>query len=242
MILKFSLLYFSLQQVRVSESYGLRFPREFALLMKQLLYFDRYTRLLAPNMNMLQDQRISIVSNRRSSNRNIYQWGGHSMDVIFCYNRHSAAFVNNTKRIIPTRITCIVLGTLFLHRNCDILEKVVTNDFIQHVNNLWIFFCRILWSQTMEVVCSIFSAVISQLILVGFHFSDLSLLKTQLNGTQYMNFATHFRPFICSSIVGLPAAKYWWLMYNPFGQAGERTQSNFLRNSLYFMLKCDLRH
>lgn len=55
-----------LDVVRVSESYGLRFPREFALLMKQLLYFDRYTRLLAPNMNMLQDQRISIVSNRRS--------------------------------------------------------------------------------------------------------------------------------------------------------------------------------
>ncbi|GMY08398.1 uncharacterized aarF domain-containing protein kinase At5g05200, chloroplastic isoform X1 [Fagus crenata] len=55
-----------LDVVRVSESYGLRFPREFALLMKQLLYFDRYTRLLAPNMNMLQDQRISIASNRRS--------------------------------------------------------------------------------------------------------------------------------------------------------------------------------
>ncbi|KAE9465100.1 hypothetical protein C3L33_02986, partial [Rhododendron williamsianum] len=62
-----------LDVVQVSESYGLRFPREFALLMKQLLYFDRYTRLLAPNLNMLQDQRISIVSNRRSSNRNIYQ-------------------------------------------------------------------------------------------------------------------------------------------------------------------------
>ncbi|XP_022890975.1 uncharacterized aarF domain-containing protein kinase At5g05200, chloroplastic [Olea europaea var. sylvestris] len=60
-----------LDVVRVSESYGLRFPREFALLMKQLLYFDRYTRLLAPNLNMLRDQRISIVSNRRS--RNIYQ-------------------------------------------------------------------------------------------------------------------------------------------------------------------------
>ncbi|KHN19245.1 Putative aarF domain-containing protein kinase, chloroplastic [Glycine soja] len=28
---------------------------EFALLLKQLLYFDRYTRLLAPNLNMLQD-------------------------------------------------------------------------------------------------------------------------------------------------------------------------------------------
>ncbi|XP_028052695.1 uncharacterized aarF domain-containing protein kinase At5g05200, chloroplastic isoform X2 [Camellia sinensis] len=62
-----------LDVVRVSESYGLRFPREFALLMKQLLYFDRYTRLLAPNLNMLQDQRITIVSNRSSSKRNIYQ-------------------------------------------------------------------------------------------------------------------------------------------------------------------------
>ncbi|KAL0382229.1 UNVERIFIED_CONTAM: putative aarF domain-containing protein kinase, chloroplastic [Sesamum calycinum] len=50
-----------LDVVRVSESYGLRFPREFALLMKQLLYFDRYTRLLAPNLNMLRDQRITIV-------------------------------------------------------------------------------------------------------------------------------------------------------------------------------------
>lgn len=56
-----------LDLVRVSESYGLKFPREFALLLKQLLYFDRYTRLLAPNMNMLQDQRISVVSNRRAS-------------------------------------------------------------------------------------------------------------------------------------------------------------------------------
>ncbi|CAN0923758.1 Uncharacterized aarF domain-containing protein kinase At5g05200, chloroplastic [Linum grandiflorum] len=55
-----------LDVVRVSESYGLRFPREFALLLKQLLYFDRYTRLLAPNMNMLQDQRVTIVSNRKN--------------------------------------------------------------------------------------------------------------------------------------------------------------------------------
>ncbi|EOA20350.1 hypothetical protein CARUB_v10000658mg [Capsella rubella] len=54
-----------LDLVRVSESYGLKFPREFALLLKQLLYFDRYTRLLAPNLNMLQDQRISIASNKR---------------------------------------------------------------------------------------------------------------------------------------------------------------------------------
>ncbi|GFP86629.1 uncharacterized aarf domain-containing protein kinase at5g05200 chloroplastic [Phtheirospermum japonicum] len=55
-----------LDVVRVSESYGLKFPREFALLMKQLLYFDRYTRLLAPNLNMLRDQRINVVSNQRN--------------------------------------------------------------------------------------------------------------------------------------------------------------------------------
>ncbi|KAF1889559.1 hypothetical protein Lal_00024886 [Lupinus albus] len=61
-----------LDVVRVSESYGLKFPREFALLLKQLLYFDRYTRLLAPNLNMLQDQRISISSNRRNKYRDSF--------------------------------------------------------------------------------------------------------------------------------------------------------------------------
>lgn len=54
-----------LDVVRVSEAYGLKFPREFALLIKQLLYFDRYTRLLAPNLNMLKDDRIAIGSKRR---------------------------------------------------------------------------------------------------------------------------------------------------------------------------------
>ncbi|KAH0979317.1 hypothetical protein GBA52_006494 [Prunus armeniaca] len=62
-----------LDVIQVSESYGLKFPREFALLLKQLLYFDRYTRLLAPNLNMLQDQRISIASNRRSNYRDNFR-------------------------------------------------------------------------------------------------------------------------------------------------------------------------
>ncbi|XP_037464755.1 uncharacterized aarF domain-containing protein kinase At5g05200, chloroplastic-like [Triticum dicoccoides] len=59
-----------LDLVRVSESYGLKFPREFALLMKQLLYFDRYTRLLAPSMNMLRDERINITSNKHTRRMN----------------------------------------------------------------------------------------------------------------------------------------------------------------------------
>ncbi|VAI86493.1 unnamed protein product [Triticum turgidum subsp. durum] len=59
-----------LDLVRVSESHGLKFPREFALLMKQLLYFDRYTRLLAPSMNMLRDERINITSNKHTRRMN----------------------------------------------------------------------------------------------------------------------------------------------------------------------------
>ncbi|CAN6569106.1 unnamed protein product [Malus baccata var. baccata] len=62
-----------LDVIRVSESYGLKFPREFALLLKQLLYFDRYTRLLAPDLNILHDQRISIASNRRTNYRNDFR-------------------------------------------------------------------------------------------------------------------------------------------------------------------------
>jgi aarF domain-containing kinase len=49
-----------LQLVRVSETHGIKFPREFGLLIKQLLYFDRYTRLLAPELQVLRDDRINI--------------------------------------------------------------------------------------------------------------------------------------------------------------------------------------
>lgn len=37
---------------------GIRFPREFALLIKQFLYFDRYIRILAPELRMFEDDRI----------------------------------------------------------------------------------------------------------------------------------------------------------------------------------------
>jgi aarF domain-containing kinase len=45
---------------RVAEGYGIRFPREFALLIKQVLYFDRYTSLLAPDLDVLNDERLSM--------------------------------------------------------------------------------------------------------------------------------------------------------------------------------------
>eukprot|EP00913_Durusdinium_trenchii_P002537 g2346.t1 len=49
-----------LEVVRVADSNGLKLPREFALLVKQALYFDRYTKLLAPDLDPLRDERASL--------------------------------------------------------------------------------------------------------------------------------------------------------------------------------------
>jgi len=47
---------------KVAAGYGIRFPREFALLIKQVLYFDRFTRILAPGLDIMKDSRV--VMNR----------------------------------------------------------------------------------------------------------------------------------------------------------------------------------
>lgn len=44
-----------LNLVRIGETHGVRFPREFGLFLKQLLYFDRYTRILAPQLQVCQE-------------------------------------------------------------------------------------------------------------------------------------------------------------------------------------------
>lgn len=46
--------------IRVGEQHGIRFPREFALLLKQFLYFDRYVQALAPHLNVFNDTRIDM--------------------------------------------------------------------------------------------------------------------------------------------------------------------------------------
>ena len=33
-------------------------PRDFVLVVKQMLYFDRYAKILAPNLNVFRDPRI----------------------------------------------------------------------------------------------------------------------------------------------------------------------------------------
>ena len=47
-----------LQIVDVAEKNGLKLPREFGLLLKQALYFDRYQKLLAPSLDPLRDARV----------------------------------------------------------------------------------------------------------------------------------------------------------------------------------------
>ena len=42
-----------LEVVAVGKRHGIRFPRAFALLLKQFLYFDRYIRILAPDLGVL---------------------------------------------------------------------------------------------------------------------------------------------------------------------------------------------
>ncbi|MGR3977786.1 AarF/ABC1/UbiB kinase family protein [Acinetobacter sp. 1207_04] len=50
-----------MDMVGVGERHGIRFPRDFALLFKQMLYFDRFMRVLAPYTDIYADQRIQMV-------------------------------------------------------------------------------------------------------------------------------------------------------------------------------------
>jgi aarF domain-containing kinase len=51
---------FTLQLSNISKKHGIRFPREFTLLVKQFLYFDRYIRLLAPELHVFDDERVLL--------------------------------------------------------------------------------------------------------------------------------------------------------------------------------------
>ena len=48
-----------LEIVDVTEDNGLKLPREFGLLVKQSLYFDRYLKILAPDLDVMSDSRVS---------------------------------------------------------------------------------------------------------------------------------------------------------------------------------------
>jgi len=44
--------------MRTSVKHGMRLPRDFVLVTKQMLYFDRYAKVLAPTLNVFRDPRI----------------------------------------------------------------------------------------------------------------------------------------------------------------------------------------
>lgn len=48
-----------LEIVDITEDNGLKLPREFGLLVKQSLYFDRYIKILAPDLDVMSDSRVS---------------------------------------------------------------------------------------------------------------------------------------------------------------------------------------
>lgn len=57
-----------LKIVDVTEDNGLKLPREFGLLVKQSLYFDRYLKILAPGLDIASDSRmIALGSGSRSA-------------------------------------------------------------------------------------------------------------------------------------------------------------------------------
>lgn len=47
-----------MQIVAIGKQHGIHFPREFALLLKQVLYFDRYLQLLAPDLDMFSSTQL----------------------------------------------------------------------------------------------------------------------------------------------------------------------------------------
>ena len=56
-----------LEIVDVTENNGLKLPREFGLLVKQSLYFDRYLKILAPGLDVMSDTRVSGLGNTNTN-------------------------------------------------------------------------------------------------------------------------------------------------------------------------------
>ena len=50
--------------VAAGRRHGIRFPREFTLLVKQFLYFDRYVRLLSPGLELVSEARLGALASQ----------------------------------------------------------------------------------------------------------------------------------------------------------------------------------
>ena len=72
-----------LELVDVTEDNGLKLPREFGLLVKQSLYFDRYLKILAPGVDVMNDSRVSSIGSANGdTNYNKINGSGNAEVVI----------------------------------------------------------------------------------------------------------------------------------------------------------------
>ena len=55
-----------LELVEIGKRYGVHFPRDFTLLTKQLLYFDRFMVTLAPDMELFEGERLKLVKEQKA--------------------------------------------------------------------------------------------------------------------------------------------------------------------------------
>ena len=51
----------ALKIIQAGEEKGVKFPRAFGALLKQILYFDRYITALAPDVSAIDDERLDFV-------------------------------------------------------------------------------------------------------------------------------------------------------------------------------------
>lgn len=56
-----------LDVVAIGERHGIHFPRDFALLFKQMLYFDRFMQVLAPYVDIYADRRLQVLQHSPAS-------------------------------------------------------------------------------------------------------------------------------------------------------------------------------
>ena len=70
-----------LEFVDVTENNGLKLPREFGLLVKQSLYFDRYLKILAPSVDVMNDSRVMLGGQAREGSEDKVNGEGVLVDV-----------------------------------------------------------------------------------------------------------------------------------------------------------------
>jgi len=68
--------------VDVTEDNGLKLPREFGLLVKQSLYFDRYLKILAPELDVMGDARVAGLGGEVNGQRRLSAGTGDENVVV----------------------------------------------------------------------------------------------------------------------------------------------------------------